>query len=219
MTVLPAGMTLQQISVEQPRIQQMQPLLPLLLQHGYPCHSLHACLTLMVFCRQLRADAKCLCRLKSYAWMSRQTAVFLPLDPSSLETSCLSSKTTRHGSCSVKVCNFASVNIYSRSSVIALYSKTGGKNGKHAAVTESSNISGLSYVGLQVFKNMLNCQFQPTPEGTALFQTWQFALVPPISVLACSIVLQSSIKHIASRYPSRIARYSEPSEQAKTVCC
>ena len=40
-----------------------------------------------------------------------------------------------------------------------------------------------SYVGLQVFENMLNRQFRPTPECTALFQTWQFALVPPISVL------------------------------------
>ena len=67
--------------------------------------------------------------------------------------------------------------------MIALYSKTGGKNGKHAAVTESSNISGLSYVGLQLFENMLNRQFRPIPEGTALFQTWQFALVPPISIL------------------------------------
>lgn len=73
--------------------------------------------------------------------------------------------------------------IHWTSSVIALYSKTGGKNGKHAAVTESSNISGLSYVGLQVFENMVNRRFRPTPEGTALFQTWQFALVPSISVL------------------------------------
>ena len=30
---------------------------------------------------------------------------------------------------------------------------------------------------------MLNRQFRPTPESTSLFQTWQFALLPPISIL------------------------------------
>ncbi|KAF8809095.1 hypothetical protein BYT27DRAFT_7188181 [Phlegmacium glaucopus] len=35
--------------------------------------------------------------------------------------------------------------------VIAIYSKTGGKNGKHAAVTDASNISAVSYLAVQVF--------------------------------------------------------------------
>jgi hypothetical protein len=67
-----------------------------------------------------------------------------------------------------------------------LYSKTGGKNGKHAAVTDSSNISAVSYIGVQVFEHMYGRQFRVIPEATAPFLTKQFALLPPISFL-CSL--------------------------------
>jgi hypothetical protein len=53
--------------------------------------------------------------------------------------------------------------------VIALYSKTGSKNGKHAAITDSSNISALLYVGVQVFEHMYGCQFCVIPEATTPF--------------------------------------------------
>jgi hypothetical protein len=41
--------------------------------------------------------------------------------------------------------------------VIAIYSKTGSKNlnGKHPAVTDASNISATSHLGVQVFEHML----------------------------------------------------------------
>ena len=68
--------------------------------------------------------------------------------------------------------------------VIALYSKTGGKNGKHAAITDSSAISTVSYIGVQVFEHMYGRQFRVIPEATALFFTKQFALLPPISFLS-----------------------------------
>ncbi|KAF8231174.1 hypothetical protein L208DRAFT_1067273, partial [Tricholoma matsutake] len=51
--------------------------------------------------------------------------------------------------------------------VIALYSKTGCKNGKHAAVTDASNISAISYIPVQVFEHMHGHQFQEHPDATA----------------------------------------------------
>ena len=71
-------------------------------------------------------------------------------------------------------------------SVVALYSKTGGKNGKHTAVTDSSNISAVSYIGVQVFKHMYGHQFHVIPKDTVPFLTKQFALLLPISFL-CSL--------------------------------
>jgi hypothetical protein len=61
--------------------------------------------------------------------------------------------------------------------VIALYSKTGGKNGKHAAVTDASNISAISYMAVQVFEHMHGRQFREHPDATAMFRTKQFALL------------------------------------------
>jgi hypothetical protein len=43
--------------------------------------------------------------------------------------------------------------------VIVIYSKTGGKNGKHAAITDASNISAVSYLAVQVFEHMHGCLF------------------------------------------------------------
>ncbi|KAF8224683.1 hypothetical protein L208DRAFT_1309777, partial [Tricholoma matsutake] len=53
--------------------------------------------------------------------------------------------------------------------VIALYSKTGSKNGKHAAVTDASNIFAISYMAVQVFEHMHGRQFQEYPDATATF--------------------------------------------------
>ncbi|KII84575.1 hypothetical protein PLICRDRAFT_167537 [Plicaturopsis crispa FD-325 SS-3] len=67
--------------------------------------------------------------------------------------------------------------------VIALYSKTGGKNGKHAAVTDSSNICAISYLGFQVYEQVFNRQFRSITQATARLQTKQFALLPSIAFL------------------------------------
>ena len=45
--------------------------------------------------------------------------------------------------------------------VIAIYAKTGGKNGKHSAVSESSSISAVSYLGLQIFEFTYVCTAIP----------------------------------------------------------
>ncbi|KIM79928.1 hypothetical protein PILCRDRAFT_73649 [Piloderma croceum F 1598] len=67
--------------------------------------------------------------------------------------------------------------------VVALYAKTGGKNGKHMAITDSSNVSTASYIGVQVFEHMYSGLFRVIPEATALFFTKRFALLQPISFL------------------------------------
>jgi hypothetical protein len=60
--------------------------------------------------------------------------------------------------------------------VIALYSKTGGKNGKHESVSDSSSICAVSNVAVQIFEHMHARQFHSIPEATSLLQTSQFAL-------------------------------------------
>jgi hypothetical protein len=67
--------------------------------------------------------------------------------------------------------------------VVSLISKSGGKNGNHAAVTDASNISATSNLGVQVFKHMYSCLFRDHPDATATFQTKQFALLTSIAFL------------------------------------
>ena len=60
--------------------------------------------------------------------------------------------------------------------VIAIYAKSGGKNGKHCSITESSNIGAISYIAAQLFEFMHGRQFRHTPQATACLQTRQFTL-------------------------------------------
>ncbi|KAF8167513.1 hypothetical protein B0H34DRAFT_854442 [Crassisporium funariophilum] len=67
--------------------------------------------------------------------------------------------------------------------VIALYSKTGGKNGKHSWINESSTIAAISYMAVQVFEHMHAQQFRSVPAATAIFQTRQFLQLSSINFL------------------------------------
>ncbi|KAJ6613242.1 hypothetical protein B0H10DRAFT_1806002, partial [Mycena sp. CBHHK59/15] len=67
--------------------------------------------------------------------------------------------------------------------VIELYSKGGGKHGKHEPVTESSIITAISYISVQVFEHQYAAQFRSTPTATAMLQTKQFAHLPSINIL------------------------------------
>ena len=69
--------------------------------------------------------------------------------------------------------------------VVCLYSKSGGKSGKHNAVTDSSDITALSYIGVQVFEHSHSKWFTHIPSKTAQLQTRQFALLPPMYFLMC----------------------------------
>lgn len=68
--------------------------------------------------------------------------------------------------------------------VITLYSKTGGKYGKHGSVTVSSNVSAISYTGVQVFEHSYALQFRAVPQATVVLQTKQFAHLGSISFLS-----------------------------------
>jgi hypothetical protein len=58
--------------------------------------------------------------------------------------------------------------------VLVLYSKTGGKNGKHCTVSESSNIAAVSYIGFQLFEHFFGRQFRAVPTVMSRLQTYQF---------------------------------------------
>lgn len=61
--------------------------------------------------------------------------------------------------------------------------KGGGKYGKHEPVTDSTNISALSKISVQVFENLHGAQFRSIPTATAVLQTKQFGHIPPIAFL------------------------------------
>ncbi|KAJ7827971.1 hypothetical protein B0H14DRAFT_3719732 [Mycena olivaceomarginata] len=67
--------------------------------------------------------------------------------------------------------------------IFGMHSKGGGKYGKHEPVTDSSNISALSKLSVQVLEHLHGTQFRSIPSATAVVQTKQFALIPPIYFL------------------------------------
>ena len=72
-----------------------------------------------------------------------------------------------------------------------MYSKSGGLNGKHSAVTDVSSVTALSYVGLQVFGHSHGRWFTRIPAVTAQLQTKQFALLPQSNLL---LLLQVTVQ-------------------------
>lgn len=76
--------------------------------------------------------------------------------------------------------------------VCALYSKSGGKNGRYSSVTEKWNISAVSYLVVQVFEPVIGgtqgLEFQPKTDRMALLQTNEFAFLPSfcfLTMLSC----------------------------------
>lgn len=67
--------------------------------------------------------------------------------------------------------------------MITLYSKTGGKHGKHGSVTVSSNVSAISYAGVQVFEHIFGRLFRTIPQAST-FHTKQFLFIRSISFLS-----------------------------------
>ncbi|KAJ3770857.1 hypothetical protein FB446DRAFT_646265 [Lentinula raphanica] len=67
--------------------------------------------------------------------------------------------------------------------VIAMYSKGGGKHGKHAAVTAAENISALSYLGVQLFQHAYQGRFKPIPTLTSSLQIHAFAFIESYAFL------------------------------------
>ncbi|KAJ7110581.1 hypothetical protein C8R44DRAFT_934286 [Mycena epipterygia] len=67
--------------------------------------------------------------------------------------------------------------------VETLYTKGGGKNGKHGAVTQHHNISAFSYIGVQVFELAHARQFRAITQATSFLHTHQFRQLPPFTFL------------------------------------
>ncbi|KAK7059441.1 hypothetical protein R3P38DRAFT_2495550 [Favolaschia claudopus] len=67
--------------------------------------------------------------------------------------------------------------------VLSVYSKTGGKNGKHAWVSDCSNIAAASNIPTQVYEHMNGGQFRGVPQALKQLHVPQFALVPSSSFL------------------------------------
>ncbi|KAF5341928.1 hypothetical protein D9611_001095 [Ephemerocybe angulata] len=82
--------------------------------------------------------------------------------------------------------------------VITLYQKTAGKNGKHGAITDSSVITAVSYLGVQVFENTRPNYFSMYPRQTALLRTLCFSQIPSSQVL-----LRLSPKNIKPSHPNK----------------
>jgi hypothetical protein len=67
--------------------------------------------------------------------------------------------------------------------VHALYSKSGGKNGKHNAVSEKSNIVAVSYMVVQLYEPVLHTVqsgkmvFRDRPDRLSLLQVKEYALM------------------------------------------
>ena len=76
--------------------------------------------------------------------------------------------------------------------VIALYLKGAGKNGKHAAVLNVTNIVNVSYAGFQIFQQMYHQLFQPVTSAMVAFSMNQYLLMP-LTLIICrfSVVPQA----------------------------
>ena len=61
---------------------------------------------------------------------------------------------------------------------MCLYSKSGGQSGKQSAVTDSSNVTTLSHIGVQVFGHSHGRWFRHVHGETAQLQTSRFVLLP-----------------------------------------
>jgi hypothetical protein len=68
--------------------------------------------------------------------------------------------------------------------VVAFSSKSGGKNGKHCDITESSTIAAVSNIAVQLFQYRGRArEFRLVTDATLLFRTKQYLLIPSIQFL------------------------------------
>ncbi|KAJ7245055.1 hypothetical protein C8J57DRAFT_1009919, partial [Mycena rebaudengoi] len=86
--------------------------------------------------------------------------------------------------------------------------KGGGKGGKHESVTDSSNISALSKISVQLFEKIHGTQFRSIPTATGVLQTKQFAHIPPVNFLC----LLSAVPKLV---PSGLALGADDSDRLK----
>jgi hypothetical protein len=128
--------------------------------------------------------------------------------------------------CYAKV-RFQSLSYYALRSdittVVSLSSKTGGKNGKHSDITESSSISAMSLVAVQVFQQSFGTRFSMITENASRFQTKGYLLIPSTQFL-CLVDSKiqthspdSQIVEISSEDLQRFQRLRNGEEALKTA--
>ncbi|EIN13183.1 hypothetical protein PUNSTDRAFT_21766, partial [Punctularia strigosozonata HHB-11173 SS5] len=67
--------------------------------------------------------------------------------------------------------------------VLFIYSKSAGKNAKHASVPDTPNIGAVSNLAVQLYEHHFGNQFRAIHRSLADIQTPKFALIPPITFL------------------------------------
>ncbi|KAF8234771.1 hypothetical protein L208DRAFT_1260168 [Tricholoma matsutake] len=70
--------------------------------------------------------------------------------------------------------------------VLSMYSKTGGKNGKHAWVATTTHITLVSYIPMQVFEHMDSQQFHMVHRALQHLHLKRFTLLPS-SAFLCTL--------------------------------
>src|SRR6266481_2683242 len=69
--------------------------------------------------------------------------------------------------------------------VIWMYSKGGGKYGAHLLVLQTSSISQLSFMALQVYEQTFRGQFRAIPNITCCVFAFQYVHLPAMGFLCC----------------------------------
>ncbi|KAF8227697.1 hypothetical protein L208DRAFT_1295354 [Tricholoma matsutake] len=70
--------------------------------------------------------------------------------------------------------------------VLAIYSKSAGKSGKHSLVSDVSNIAAVSNIPVQLFEHFVGVQFRAHHAGQT-FHVKRFYMLPSLSFL-CTLV-------------------------------
>ncbi|KAJ3823278.1 hypothetical protein F5880DRAFT_1443947, partial [Lentinula raphanica] len=83
--------------------------------------------------------------------------------------------------------------------VLAMYTRGGGKNGKHNSVDSTTGLAGLSHIAVQIFEFSAGSSFRILPELMAPFSTKAFALMPPQSFLTTLEVRPTSRSEVSVR--------------------
>jgi hypothetical protein len=98
------------------------------------------------------------------------------------------------------------ITIHNNHLVLSVYSKSGGKNGKHGRVEGVSSITAASYIPSQVFEHEHSVFFADVPKSQRHLQLKQFILLSPASPVAFLISLdRAPIILQNGRFPLEIA--------------
>lgn len=89
--------------------------------------------------------------------------------------------------------------------MIALYSKTGGQNGKHQAISSAENIAGLSHIAVQLFQfDRVHRRFDYITDTSSALRTKHFGLLQSREILT---VISSTGLQVVADGPATFVSY------------